>query len=280
MPATTVLPRPTGGPLPLFVGLLRSESRKLHTVRSTFWALLAAVAFNVLTAGLLGALLPGHLSAHQKATIDSVRVSLGGLHLSQVAIGLLGVLAVTGEYSSGMIRATLAAVPQHRLLLTAKALVFTAAAAATGIAACLAAYLVFQAFLPAGDAMRTTLADPGVLRGHRGRPVPHGPGPARLRARHRPALQRRRGRGLVRRAVRAHPPSRAAAVIVAGHHRPLTADERRRCHLHHPPRGAHALAMGRIRRVLPVRGGGPGRRVRPDRTPRRVSVSHTKGSPC
>ena len=40
----------------------------------------------------------------------------------------------------------------------------TATAAATGIAACLAAYLIFQAFLPAGDAMRTTLADPGVLR--------------------------------------------------------------------------------------------------------------------
>jgi energy-coupling factor transporter ATP-binding protein EcfA2 len=69
-----------------------------------------------------------------------------------------------GEYGSGMIRATLAAVPQRRLMLTAKALVLTAAAAATGIAACLAAYLVFQAFLPAGDAMRTTLADPGVLR--------------------------------------------------------------------------------------------------------------------
>jgi ABC-type transport system involved in multi-copper enzyme maturation permease subunit len=109
-------------------------------------------------------LLPGHLSAHQKDTIDSVRVSLGGLHLSQAAVGLLGVLAVTSEYSSGMIRATLAAVPQRRLLLTAKNLVLTATAAATGITACLAAYLVFQAFLPVGDALRTTLADPGVLR--------------------------------------------------------------------------------------------------------------------
>src|SRR5262249_9153073 len=61
-------------------------------------------------------------------------------------------------------RATLAAVPRRRLLLTAKTLVLTATVAATGIAACLAAYLVFQAFLPAGDAMRTTLADAGVLR--------------------------------------------------------------------------------------------------------------------
>ena len=133
MTATTTAPRAPAGLVPLFAGILQSEARKLGTVRSTCWALLAVVVFNVVTAALLGALLPGHLSAHQKATIDSVRVSLGGLHLSQIAIGLLGVLAVTSEYSSGMIRATLAAVPQRRLLLTAKALVLTAAAAATGI---------------------------------------------------------------------------------------------------------------------------------------------------
>src|SRR5881396_442229 len=107
MPATaTALQRPDG-PVPLFAGVLRSEARKLGTVRSTFWTLLAAVTFNVVPAALLGALLPGHLSAHQKATIDSVRVSLGGLHLSQIAVGLLGVLGITPKYSSGMIRATL-----------------------------------------------------------------------------------------------------------------------------------------------------------------------------
>jgi ABC-type transport system involved in multi-copper enzyme maturation permease subunit len=164
MAAPTTVPRPPVGLVPLFASILRSEARKLGTVRSTFWALLAVVVFNVVTAALLGALLTGHLSAHQKATIDSVRVSLGGLHLSQIAVGLLGVLTITSEYSSGMIRATLAAVPQRRLLLTAKALVLAAAAAAAGIAACLAAYLAFQAFLPAGDAMRTTLAGPGALR--------------------------------------------------------------------------------------------------------------------
>src|SRR5256884_2106542 len=147
MPAITAR-RPPAGLAPLFAGGLRSEARQLATASSTAWALVAAVAFNVIIAALLGALLPGHLSAHQKATIDSIRVSLGGLHLSQIAIGLLGVLAVTSEYSGGMIRATLAAVPQRRLLLTAKALVLTAAVAVTGIAACLAAYLAFQAFMP------------------------------------------------------------------------------------------------------------------------------------
>jgi len=164
MQATATLQQSTGGALPRVGGILRSEMCKLRTVRSTFWMLAAAVVFNVAVAAVLAIVLPGHLSAHQKATIDSVRVSLGGLHLSQIAIGLLGVLAVTSEYSTGMIRATLAAVPQRRLMLTAKTAVLAAAVLVTGIGASFAAYLIFQALLPAGDAMRTSLGDPGVLR--------------------------------------------------------------------------------------------------------------------
>jgi ABC-type transport system involved in multi-copper enzyme maturation permease subunit len=152
------------GLLPLFGGILRSEARKLHTVRSTWWLLLAGFTFTVATAALLGALLPAHLSVQQKTTIDAVRVSLGGLHLTQITAGLLGVLAITGEYSTGMIRATLTAVPQRRLLLAAKAVILTAAVAATAVAGCLAAYLVFQAFLPAADPLRSTLAAPGAAR--------------------------------------------------------------------------------------------------------------------
>jgi ABC-2 type transport system permease protein len=156
--------QPPPGPLRRHSDVLRSEFRKLTTVRSTYWALAAVVVSNVAVAALLAIFLPGHMSAHQKMTIDSVRVSLGGLHLSQVAAGVLGVLVITSEYGTGMIRATFAAVPQRRLLLTAKTAVFTATALITGTASCLAAYFAFQAFLPAGDAMRTSLADPGVLR--------------------------------------------------------------------------------------------------------------------
>jgi ABC-type transport system involved in multi-copper enzyme maturation permease subunit len=161
--AATAPPSPAG-PLPLFAAVVGSEARKLHTVRSTYWLLLAALAANLAVAALLGALLPGHMSEHQKTAIDSVRVSLGGLHLSQIAAGLLGVLAITSEYGTGMIRATLTAVPQRRLLLAAKALVLTAITLATMTAASLGAYLAFQVFLPAGDPMHTTLAAPGVLR--------------------------------------------------------------------------------------------------------------------
>jgi len=160
----TAPPRPAPGPLPHFADILRSEFCKLRTVRSTFWALLAAVVFNVATAAVLGILLPAHLSAHEKATIDSTRVSLGGLHLSQVVFGLLGVLVITSEYGTGMIRATLSAVPQRRLMLAAKTAVFTVTGLMVAFAGCFAAYFTFRAFLPAGDSMQTTLSDPGVLR--------------------------------------------------------------------------------------------------------------------
>jgi hypothetical protein len=149
---------------PACLGIVRSEFWKLGTVRSTYWSLGAAVLANVAVAALLAVFLPSHMSAHQKATIDSTRVSLGGLHLSQVAVGVLGVLVITSEYGSGMIRATLAAVPRRRLLLAAKTAVFAVTALAAAIASCFAAYFAFQTFLPAGDAMRTSLSDPGVLR--------------------------------------------------------------------------------------------------------------------
>ncbi len=139
MQATAAL-RPAGNPLPLFADILGSEFV------------------------LLAIFLPGQLSTHDKASIDSTRVSLGGLHLSQIAIGVLGVLVITSEYGTGMIRASLAAVPQRRLMLAAKTIVFTVTALIVGTAASVAAYLAFQAFLPAGDTMRTTLSDPGVLR--------------------------------------------------------------------------------------------------------------------
>ena len=156
--------RVPGRPSSRFGNILRFEWCKFRSVRSTFWAMAAVVAFNVVVAALLAIFLPRALSAHQQAAIDSTRVSLGGLHLSQVAIGLLGVLVITSEYSTGMIRATLAAVPQRRLMLTAKTLVFAVAGVIAGIAACLAAYIIFQALLPSGDGMQTSLSDPGVLR--------------------------------------------------------------------------------------------------------------------
>lgn len=150
-------------PLSGFADILRSEFCKLRSVRSTYWTLVAAVVFNVGLAALEATVLPGHLSAHDKASLDAVRVSLGGIHLSQIAFGVLGVLVITSEYGTGMIRATLSAVPQRRLMLAAKAIVFAVIALIVGIVASFAAYFVFQAFL-SGSSLRSSISDPGVLR--------------------------------------------------------------------------------------------------------------------
>jgi ABC-type transport system involved in multi-copper enzyme maturation permease subunit len=146
-----------------FADVLRSELCKLRSVRSTYWALLGALAFNVVLAALLAVFLPGQLSAHQRATLDTTRVSLGGLHLSQIAIGLLGVLVITSEYTSGTIRATLSAVPRRREMLAAKTIVLATSATIVGVLSCFAAYFAFQAFL-SEHSLQTSLSDPGVLR--------------------------------------------------------------------------------------------------------------------
>jgi len=156
-------PQSSYSPLSRLADVLRSELCKLCSVRSTYWTLLAAVVFNVGLAALLAIFLPGQLSAHEKTTVDTTRVSLGGLHLSQIAFGVLGVLVITSEYGTGMIRATLSAVPQRRLMLSAKTIVLAVTALSVGVFASFAAYFVFQAFL-SGDSLRSSIGDPGVLQ--------------------------------------------------------------------------------------------------------------------
>ncbi|AVH54698.1 MULTISPECIES: ABC transporter permease subunit [Streptomyces] len=150
--------------LPWFRDILRAEFIKLASVRSTFWTLATVVLSNTILAALAAVFLASRLQGEQAAK-DPVRLSLLGLHISQLAIVVLGVLVVTGEYSSGLIRATLAAVPQRRTVLAAKTLAFTATALVVGVTASFAAYAAFQAFLSGtATAMKLSLGDPGVLR--------------------------------------------------------------------------------------------------------------------
>lgn len=76
---------------------------------------------------------------------------------------MLGVLIMTGEYGTGMIRTTLTAMPRRRLVLAAKVIVFTTVAVILGVLSSFIAFFVFQACLP-DDTLRTSLNDPGVLR--------------------------------------------------------------------------------------------------------------------
>lgn len=156
-------PEPPRGPFSGLPDVLRSEFCKIRSVRSTLWTLTAAVVFNVVLAALAASFIPAHLSAQDKAMTDGIRLSLAGLHLSQIAVGALGALVITSEYTTGMIRATLSAVPRRRLVLGAKALVFAATALVVGTVSSVAAYFTFQAIL-SDDSMRSSIGDPGVLR--------------------------------------------------------------------------------------------------------------------
>jgi ABC-type transport system involved in multi-copper enzyme maturation permease subunit len=149
-----------------FGAVLRSEWTKLRSVRSTYWTLLAAVVITVGISALVSAIYvnqyPG-MSASDRAFFDPTQFSLIGVFLAQFAIGVLGVLTITGEYSTGAIRSTLAAVPQRRTLLAAKATVFTGVSLVVGLVSCFAAFFVGQAILSTQD-LQAQLGDPGVLR--------------------------------------------------------------------------------------------------------------------
>jgi len=99
---------------------IRSEWTKLRTVRATLWSLLAAAGLCLGTAALV-ARSPNVPPGTAVGADDAVRVALAGFLFGQIAIGVLGALAVTSEYGSGAIRSSLAAVPSRLRFLLSKA---------------------------------------------------------------------------------------------------------------------------------------------------------------
>lgn len=148
---------------PLVSDLAWSEWIKLRTLRSSWWTLLAAVIAMTGFGGLLAAAYARHLTPASRASLDPASYSLSGFFLAQLAIGVLGVLVMTGEYATGSIRSTLAAAPQRLAVLAAKAGVFGAAAFAAGLASSFAAFFLGQAIF-AGQGIGTSLGAPGALR--------------------------------------------------------------------------------------------------------------------
>jgi hypothetical protein len=149
-----------------FGDLLTSEWTKLRSVRSTYWtmigAALATVALGVIIC-VQYVVRYDQRSLDDRLSLDPTQFSLNGIYLAQVAIGALGVLAISSEYGTGMIRTSLAAVPRRRSLLAAKGLVFGAAALVCGEVLSFTAFGVGQAILGTRNA-GASLADPHVLR--------------------------------------------------------------------------------------------------------------------
>ena len=148
-----------------FRTVAQMEWHKLRTIRST-WFIVAVFAVGMIGLSVLALSHEGYaqMSANDRASFDPTHDStFTGLLLGQLLAGVLGVLTVTAEFSSGMIRATFAAVPRRRLVLAAKAAVLGAATLATGEILAFAAFFAGQASLQA-PAPHATLGQPGVLR--------------------------------------------------------------------------------------------------------------------
>jgi ABC-type transport system involved in multi-copper enzyme maturation permease subunit len=142
---------------PVLPDLLRSEWAKVRSVRSTYWTLAAAVAAMI----GYGAINSASHAGVRPGSFDPILMSLSGVLLAQLAIGVLGILVITTEYSTGMIRSTFAAAPQRHSVIIAKAGVLGAAAFTVGTVASLIAFLSGQAIMGANG---VSLASPGALR--------------------------------------------------------------------------------------------------------------------
>jgi ABC-2 type transport system permease protein len=155
---------PHAGPDPDlgFGNVLRSEQTKLRSLRST------AVCAGLAAVSMIGiAIAMGARWANQSGSIeggfDATNVSLSGVYLAQIIVGTLGVLAISSEYTTGMIRATFAAVPQRRAVLAAKALVLGTATLVVGELTSFLSFWICQTFL-ARKGVGVSITDPGSLR--------------------------------------------------------------------------------------------------------------------
>jgi hypothetical protein len=142
----------------------RSEWIKFRSVRSGPFALAATALTVVAGAWLLaGANRGSYLAASPagQAAFDPVFTVLQGIELAQLFVGALGVLTMTSEYSSGLIRGTFAATPQRGQVLALRALVFAVVTWACCTAMSFAAFFLGQDVL--APAKHVAIGDPGVL---------------------------------------------------------------------------------------------------------------------
>jgi hypothetical protein len=146
-----------------FRQVARMEWIKLRSLRSTTWILLATLAGMIGIGILVMANTRAPVTAADKASFDPTNNVLAGVALGQLMIGVLGVLVMTGEYSSGMIRSTLAAIPNRPLVLAAKAAVFGVVTLAVGETVTFVAFLAGRAVLGPG-VPQPSFGQPGVLR--------------------------------------------------------------------------------------------------------------------
>jgi ABC-2 type transport system permease protein len=154
---------PAPAPAPSLVvhtrDVLACEWTKLASVRSTFWTMLVAVVSPVAISAIVAATL-ANAPAHG-ARVDPLLPGLLSLEYAVLSVAVLGVLAFSTEYATGLIRTTFAAIPRRRAVLAAKAVVLGAVTLAAGEAVAFASFFLVQAVL-SGHHQGVSLSQPGV----------------------------------------------------------------------------------------------------------------------
>jgi ABC-type transport system involved in multi-copper enzyme maturation permease subunit len=145
-----------------FSGITNSEWTKLRSVRSSRWCLFLTALF-VIAIGILVCLITESRYPDIHRAVHPLESSLVGVNLAQFAVGVLGVLTITAEYSTGMIRSSFCAVPKRLPVLWAKALVFAVVTFVISLPSILIAFFVGQSIL-SGKHIDVSISHPGVLR--------------------------------------------------------------------------------------------------------------------
>ncbi len=142
--------------------IVHSEWTKFRSLRSTVYTLLVAVVLMIGIGAMFAAITASHPGGFDEGE-TAISTSLSGTFFAQLAIGVLGVLLISGEYSTGSIRSSLTVVPRRLPMLWAKLAVFAGAVFSTTLIASFASFFIGQALLT-GRGMDASLSDPGALR--------------------------------------------------------------------------------------------------------------------
>lgn len=144
-----------------------SEWTKLHSLRSTRWSVgvgvLLTIGFSCLFAAILSSRW-GHMSPQEQAGHHPLDVAQAGINVGQLAIMVLGVLVITGEYSTGMIRASFTAVPKRLPVFWAKLGVFGVVTFLLMLPSVLIAFFASQAILSRHNILQISFSHGGVAR--------------------------------------------------------------------------------------------------------------------
>jgi ABC-2 type transport system permease protein len=144
-----------------------SEWTKFVSLRSTRWSLGIGLLLTIALPIVFGAVTASHwahMSAGERAGRNPLDIALAGVNVAQLAIAVLGVLVITGEYSTGMIRSSLIAVPKRLPVLWAKIAVYAAVSFILTVPAVIIGFFASQSVLSRHHILQISFGDPGVAR--------------------------------------------------------------------------------------------------------------------